>query len=507
VTAADSNFGVGTWIERRARATPSAPALIVDERAVSYGELARRIRRTANSFRDLGVQHGDRVVWLGPNDAAFLESFFGVALIGAALAPINHRLPADDIDCLLADYEPALLIQHAAVEFEPARPITRLAVGGELARSRSYAATVAGATDDSVGTTVGLDELCLLPHSSGTTGRPKGIMLSHANVTWNAINVVASTGIRDDDVTVAIAPFFRTGGTGVNVLPVLFQGGTVIIPGGSSPGVILSAMERHKVTIGFANPDLLDALATAPEWPTSDLSAIRFILTGGAPVPEQLIRSYAQRGLALAQGYGLSEAAPVTHVLRPEDAPHKVGSAGQPVLMVDARVERADGSDAQPGEAGELLVRGPNVMLGYWRNAEATRAVLTDDGWLHTGDAARVDGQGFYWIVGRMADAFETAGRVVHPGDLERTLAAHPLVADVAVVDVRDGDAVRIVAVVVPRGRRSVSPDELRLPGVDEVIVVRRLPRSSVGKLRRDDVRRLAATALAEARPSGGRGP
>ena len=269
-----------------------------------------------------------------------------------------------------------------------------------------FEALVAESPDDPVEVPVGMEDVCLLPHTSGTTGSPKGVMLTHANLTWNVINFLSCADFRSDDVTVAIAPFFRVGGTGVNVLPVLFMGGTVVVPSDLRPDGILQAMEGHRVTVGFGNPDLLDALARSEAWPQVDLSSVRFVVTGGAPVPERLIRAWLDRGVLLLQGYGLSEAAPLALLLDPTSALARMGSAGRPPLLVDIRIVHPDGTVVGPGETGELLVRGPNVMAGYWRRPEATREVLSAEGWLRTGDAARRDQEGYVWVVDRVADHF-----------------------------------------------------------------------------------------------------
>ncbi|HKO85689.1 MAG TPA: AMP-binding protein [Actinomycetota bacterium] len=339
-------------------------------------------------------------------DPAFLESLFASGLLGAALAPVNHRLAADGIRAVLADTEPSVLMQHGATDPTPMPGSVRhrISVAGPLEEALDFEALVAESSDEPIQGLVGMEDVCLLSHTSGTTGPPKGVMLTHANLTWNVVNFLTCADFRSDDVTVAIAPFFRVGGTGVNVLPVLFLGGTVVVPSDLSPDGILQAMDRHRVTVGFGNPDLLDALARSEVWPHVDLSSVRFVITGGAPVPERLIRAYLNRGVTLLQGYGLSEAAPLALLLDPHSALSRVGSAGRPPLLVDIRIVRPDRSVVRPGETGELLVRGPNVMAGYWRRPEATREVLSPDGWLRTGDAARSDEEGYVWIVDRVAD-------------------------------------------------------------------------------------------------------
>src|SRR5262249_10380938 len=276
-----------------------------------------------------------------------------------------------------------------------------------------------------------------LPHTSGTTGRPKGVMLTHGNITWNVVNLLTCADFRSDDVTVALAPFFRVGGTGVNVLPVLFMGGTVVVPADARPDDVLRLTERHHVSVSFGNPDILESLTRSGLWRAADLSRVRFLITGGAPVPEPLIRAYLERGLTLLQGYGLSEAAPGALLLQPGRALSKVGSAGTPPLFVDTKIVGSAGAEVGPCQAGELLVRGPNVMTGYWNRPEETAAALTPDGWLRTGDAARADEDGYIWIIGRAADSFISRGQVVHPGDVERVLLSHPAVADAGVAPVQ----------------------------------------------------------------------
>jgi len=494
---AAANFGVGSWIERRARIAPNQVALVGDDRSFTYAELARRVRRLANGLQRLGVGRGDRVAWLGPNHPAFLEALFASGLVGAALAPVNHRLGGDGIRVVLGDIDPRVLIQHAAADPTPVADSVgqRIAVAGSIDGALEFEALVVESPDDPVQAAVGMDEVCLLPHTSGTTGPPKGVMLTHANVTWNAVNFLSCADFRGDDVTVAIAPFFRVGGTGVNVLPVLFMGGTVVVPSDLSPAGILEVMQRHRVTVGFGNPDLLDALARSELWPQVDLSSVRFIVTGGAPVPERLIRAWLDRGVMLLQGYGLSEAAPLALLLDPTSALTKMGSAGRPPLLVDIRIVHPDQSEVGLGETGELLVRGPNVMAGYWRRPEATGEVLSPDGWLRTGDAARSDQEGYVWVVDRMAACFVSGGRHVYPGDVERVLAGHPSVADVGVVQVLgEGGGSVVAALVVLSAGSAATEQEILVFGrrhlaahqaPTSVMFVDRLPRNSVGKLLR----------------------
>jgi fatty-acyl-CoA synthase len=495
------DVGVGAWIERRARIAPDDIAVISGSRQVTYRELAGRIRRLANGLRGLGVIRGDRIAWLGPNHQAFLETLFAAGSLGCVLVPVNHRLGPEAILDILEEAGPTILIEHHSVGRlqSPTTVRQTLCVDGPMEGTRSYHELVGEAPDDRVDVRVTLEDLLLLPHTSGTAGRPKGVMLTHGNVTWNVLNLLSVADIRHADVTLAIAPFFRVGGTGVNVLPVLFMGGTVILPETTDPDTIITLIEQHRVTVGFGNPDLLEALTSAQRWLAADLSSIRFVITGGAPVPERLIHAYLHRGITLLQGYGLSEAAPVALLLDPQRALTKMGSAGRPPLFVDVRIVDDDGGDSAVGEVGELWIRGPNVMAGYWQRPTDTREALAEDGWLRTGDAARQDQEGFVWIVDRLRERFASAGRIVYPGDIERALMGHPGVADAAVVGMPgpNGDAT-VNAFVVPTSGGDATPDELiayarsrlarhEVPAALEF--VDRLPRNSVGKLQRELLR------------------
>src|SRR6185369_1586914 len=223
----------------------------------------------ANGLVRLGVGRGDRVAWLGPNHPAFLESLFACGLVGAAFAPVNHRLTAGEIRALLDNTSPRVLIQHGAADPSQVWDSVqhRITVAGSGDTALDFETLVTQSSEHPVELSVDMDDVCLLPHTSGTTGSPKAIMLTHANVTWNVVNLLTCANIHSDDVTVAITPFFRVGGTGVNVLPVLFMGGTVVVPDDMSPEAILQTMRRHQVTVGFANPDLLDALTLCSAWP------------------------------------------------------------------------------------------------------------------------------------------------------------------------------------------------------------------------------------------------
>ena len=502
------NQGVGSWMQRWGRIAPDRTAVISGDRSWTYGEMASRVRRLAQGLRSLGLEEGDRVGWLGPNHPAFLETLFAAGSLGAVVVPVNHRQEESAIARVLEDSGTTLLLlERSMARVRIPAVVRRRVVVRDLedpyaedeALGIDYAELVGFPDDDPLDVGVGLDDLCMIPYTSGTTGQSKGVTLTHGNVTWNVVNLLSCADFRGNDVTIAIAPFFRVGGTGVNVLPVLFKGGTVIVPTAFDPDEILRLSQEHRVTVGFGNPDLLDALVRSPLWPTIDLSSIRFIMTGGAPVPERLIRAFQDRGVLLLQGYGLSEAGPLALLLDPASALRKAGSAGKPPLLVDIRIVHRGLSDVGPGDTGELLVRGPNVMRGYWNLPEATHRVIDQNGWLRTGDAARMDDEGYVWIVDRVADSYVSNDRVVYPGDVERVLMAHHAVQEAGVVGVPEGTGVgafgAAFVVLAPDG--AVTADDLlafcrehladhEVP--TSVSFVERLPRNSVGKLLRSEL-------------------
>ena len=431
--------------------SPQRPALLHEDSAWTYAELSADIARLAQALSELGVRAGDRVGYLGPNHPAYLQTFFAAGLLGAIFVPLNHRLSASELVYVVQDAGCLVVVygaeSSALVEEVRARTRVRewVAAGSVDGAQRLLGELLAGAPSDLVDLPVGLDDLCFLIYTSGTTGQPKGVMLTHGNVTWNALNYLSTTDFRTDDVTLAIAPLFRAGGWGVTLLPTLQKGGTVVLVSDFDPAGVLELIARHRVTTLFGGPELLTALPRTPEWISTDLSSIRFVVSGGDVVHESLIRAYQDRGLAFLQGYGLTEAGPMALMLDEQDALRKLGSAGRPPLFVDVRIARGDLSTAEAGEVGEILVRGPNVMRGYWRRPEDSEAALVQ-GWLRTGDAGRMDEEGYVYVIDRLKHAFVSHGQTVFPAVVERALTDHAAVAEAAVVVANDERAGQVGA-------------------------------------------------------------
>ncbi|MFE7900348.1 long-chain fatty acid--CoA ligase [Streptomyces sp. NPDC057424] len=492
------NEGLGSWPARRARKTPHRTALIHGDTTRTYAGLHDRTTRLAHALRARGVRRGDRIAYLGPNHPSYLETLFAAGTLGAVFVPLNIRLAGPEIAYQLADSGARALVYGPSyaglVAGLPGSTDVRvyLEAGGE------YEAAVAEASGEPVDEPVGADDTCIIMYTSGTTGRPKGAMLTHGNLTWNAINVLIDHDLVADERALVSAPLFHTAGLNMLTLPVLLKGGTCVLVDAFDPDATFDLIERHRITFMFGVPTMFDQVARHPRWPDADLSSLRILTCGGSPVPTPLIVAYQERGLTFLQGYGMTEAAPGTLFLDAEHAVAKAGSAGVPHFFSDVRVVRPDLSPVGTGEVGEIVVRGPHVMPGYWGLPEETAASFVD-GWFRSGDAAQVDEDGYVHIVDRIKDMIISGGENIYPAEIEDQLLAHPDIVECAVIGVPDdkwGEVPR--AVVVPREGAALDPDELlaslagrlakyKIP--KSVVVADELPRTASGKLLKSRVR------------------
>ncbi|MFB7088491.1 long-chain fatty acid--CoA ligase [Streptomyces sp. NPDC056296] len=505
------NQGIGSWPARRARKTPDRTALVHEDNAWTYRELHQRVLRLAHALRALGVARGHRIAYLGPNHPAFLETLFAAGVLGAVFVPLNIRLAAPELAYGLSDSGSTVLV-HAPEQADAARAAAgqagvphRVALDGPGDGGLGYEELLTAHGTDPLDETVAPDDPCMIMYTSGTTGRPKGAVLSHANITWNSVNVLVDTDLAADEVTLVVAPLFHTAGLNMTCLPTLLKGGRVVLLGAFDAERVLETIEGRRVTHMFAVPTMYDAMAALPRWTTTDLSSLRTVNCGGAPVPTRTIDTYLARGLAFSQGYGMTEASPGVLFLDKAEAAAKAGSAGVPHFFTDTRVVLPDGRDAEPGHRGEILVHGPNVMTGYWGLPADTEAALTDDHWLRTGDIARVDADGFAYIVDRVKDMFVSGGENVYPAEVEDVLLTHPAVSECAVIGVPDrtwGEVGRAVVVLKP-GAVADEPDILghlrgrlakyKIP--KSVVVTDTLPRTASGKIIKPVVRDRYASA------------
>ena len=408
---------IDRWIRDRGRNTPGRVAIEYEGRLVCYGELDALSDAFAAAFADAGLEQGDRVATLTGNTPEHAAVLFACAKAGLILLPLSWRLTTPELRYQLDDADPALLlVENGCEELAEAtgRPFERLAVPA----GRRPPPTVAVNDDDGL----------FLIYTSGTTGKPKGAVLTHANCFWTNLSFDLATGVHGDDVVLQVLPQFHVGGWNVQALLAWLKGATLVLERQFEAGRVLELIETRGVTTMMGVPPIYLFLAQHPRFAEADLSSLERAVVGGAPMPEPLLEAWAARGVAVIQGYGLTEAAPNVLCLPPEDAVRKIGYAGKPYPFVDVRLS----------DQGELQVRGPMVFPGYWRNPQATAEAFTDDGWLRTGDIAERDEEGFYRIRGRLKDMYISGGENVYPAEVEAVLHEHPSVVDAAVVGVPD---------------------------------------------------------------------
>jgi O-succinylbenzoate-CoA ligase len=438
-----NNFG--QVLRRRAFLSPRLEALVepgANGRRLSFGELNQRCNRTAHALREAGVRHGDRVALLMSNGAEFIESFFAVAKIGAVNVPLNWRLVADELEFILKDAGATLLIYSEAFAPVVAELHTRgsrtdlrawVQVGGKPAAfSIGYDEWVRAMPGDEPGTAGFDDDLLFIMYTSGTTGLPKGVMHSHGTVLWSTFNVSATADMHYKDRYLTALPLFHVGAL-MPTISCIYVGCTQVVLRAFDPKLAWELIRDEKINTTLLVPAMLQFMLATHDASAHDASTLRWILSGAAPVPVNLIETYAEMGVEIHQVSGLTETCGPGCLILGEDAMTRAGSTGRAYFHTDVRVIDVDGADCAPDEPGEVLIRGPHNMLGYWRRPDATAAALRD-GWLHTGDIGTMDEEGFVTIRDRLKDMLISGGENVYPAEVENMLLAHPAVADAAVI-------------------------------------------------------------------------
>jgi fatty-acyl-CoA synthase len=474
---------------------PGRTAVIFRESVWSYGELDERVTRLAHGLRARGLSAGGRVAYLGPNHPAFLETLFAAGAVGAIFVPLNFRLTGPELEFILDDSGADMLVYAP----EQADVVAAMPAGRQMiALADDYEDLMAEAASDPLDEPVGLEDICMIMYTSGTTGAPKGAMLTHGNITWNCVNVLLDVDLTRDEVTLVSAPMFHAAALNMTCLPTFMKGAAAVVMPSFSPDGAFDLIEKHRVTWMFGVPAMFNAMLGSSRWAQADLSSVRILECGGAPVPEPLIRSYQARGLTFVQGYGMTETAPGALFLGP-DAADKIGSAGKPSFFTDVRLAGPDGAPPPQGRPGEIQIQGPNVMKGYWNRSDATRAAFAEGGWFRSGDAALVDGEGFFRIHDRIKDVIISGGENIYPAEVEAALYEHPDVAECAVIGVADetwGEVGKAFVVLRPNAR--VDTAELlsalrgrlagyKIPKTVEFIDV--LPRNGAGKVLKQRLR------------------
>lgn len=441
----------------------------------SWTHILQRIARLAGGLRAKGLADGDRVAVLALNSHRVFECFYATIWAGGIVAPLNHRLSPQEIEWQLTNIEPAVLfLGPEFLHLLPALPGTlrdkvvmccddRDATNGMI----SHEALIAGAEPQPETVRQG-DDVALLFHTGGTTGEPKGVMLSHENMVANSINFITEMGMDEHTVHLHCGPLFHVAAA-ARLFSVTQVAATHVILPRFSAIEVLRTIEREHVTLATFVPTMIRTILDAPELAQFDLSSLRYITYGAAPMPERLLRElmHTLPHVRLVQSYGMTETSPIATMLGHRDhmteamKPERLRSAGRPAILSEIRI--VDGLDepVPRGARGEIVVRGPMVMRGYWRNEPATAQVLRS-GWMHTGDLGYLDEDGYLYVVDRLKDVIISGGENIYSQEIENAISAHPAVRACAVVGIPDerwGETVH--AVVVPRPGMSVTEADI----------------------------------------------
>ncbi len=433
-------------MSKRADLTPGRVALVELEtgQRFTYHQLNSRANRLANFMQDvLGVGKGDRVSILAKNSVTFIDLFYGLPKIGAIFSPFNWRLTPSELTYMVNDLEPKVLLCEP--EFIPKLEEISPNIAVE------HIVTLRGAAlDDSLPLEEGLEKAssdepqrpaldrdspyCIL-YTSGTTGHPKGAVIPHRQILYNCLNTVASWGLTEHDISPVYTPLFHAGGLFAFLTPLLYLGGRIILARDFDPAVSMQWILEEGCTVILGVPTLFQMWMDSDYFAEADFSHVHFFISGGAPCPPKLMQAWREKkGIIFRQGYGLTEVGPNCFSMTDEDSVPKTGSVGKPIFHSKMRiVDPLTGDDVSDGEAGELLIWGPHVCSGYWRNPEATAETIKG-GWFHTGDIVHKDDDGFFYIDGRYKDMIKSGGENIYAAEVEAVYKKHPAIKDAALI-------------------------------------------------------------------------
>ena len=499
------------WIDRHARLTPEQTAIRFPERDVSYGALAELVHRLASAMAASGLTRGNCAAYLGVNSPEMLALLFACARLGILFMPLNWRLAGPEHRQMLEHCPPSLLFVEPQFigQIEACRatlpPLTAIAFGQAQPGWISYDDFLARAAgpaphDPALDPAMPL----LICYTSGSTGKPKGVLLSQDALAWNAANCTDMHDLTAEDRILTTLPLFHVGGLNNLTTPALQMGCTVVLHPKFDAEACIDAIERERITLTVLVPAQLDMMMASPRWQSADFSSLRMITTGSTIVPARIIRAVHARGVPMVQIYGATETCPIAACLKAADAEHKAGSTGKAAAHCELRIVDDCGEDVAQGVTGEILVRGPNVMSGYWKAPQETAAALVD-GWFHSGDMGHLDAEAYLYVDGRRKEMIISGGENIYPAEIENLLAECQDIAEASVIgrpDERWGEIV--VAVVAPKSGHTLTPASVlqllegriaRYKHPKEVVFVGELPKTALGKVRKEDLRQMVAQA------------
>ncbi|MBL7202758.1 MAG: long-chain fatty acid--CoA ligase [Desulfobacteraceae bacterium] len=499
--------GIGSWLTKRAILTPNKEAVVDGNKRLTYARLNGRVNRLARALQGLGLKSGDRLGILSYNGLEFVETIMTAAKLGAILVPLNWRLAPTELAFMLNDSGAETLLFHPeltdlANSVKDKTGLKRRIILGteETAGAKAYEPLLEPQTDEEPKPDAApdLDTPHIIMYTAGTTGRPKGAVLSQGASFWNAMNLTVAMNFTSEDRNLAVLPMFHIGGIGLFTLPMLYMGGTVVIQRTFDPAETLRLLKEEKITLFFGVAAIFLFLIQHPDFKKEAFEKIRVVMSGGAPLPVSVVHRYHESGIILQQGFGMSEAAPSIATLSKDLALKKAGSIGRALFHMEARIVDRDMNDLPAGEVGELVVRGPNLMQGYWNRPEATKEALAG-GWFHTGDLARMDEDGDLYIVDRKKDMFISGGENVYPAEVENVIFELPQIAETAVIGLKDekwGEVGRAIVALKP-GEQLNEEEVLgflkerlaKFKVPKSVVFVDQLPRNAAGKVLKNTLR------------------
>ncbi|SOC37564.1 class I adenylate-forming enzyme family protein [Ureibacillus acetophenoni] len=482
-------FNEQSWILNRAKLTPDKIALIDirTNRTWTYEELATRTLNCYGYLHSRGLKKGERVAVLAENSIDLFPLLFACGLGGYIYVPLNWRLSIEELQTIIQDCSPTVLLaddkyNDVAEEMFEGHTI-------ELSETIDYEIYE---NLPNVNTDWCSKDAWLMIYTGGTTGKPKGVVLSFDAVNWNAINTIISWSLEENDCTLNYMPLFHTGGLNALTIPILMVGGTVVIGNKFNPEEAIRAIDDYKTTISLFVPTMYQSMIETEYFKQSNFPTVKLFLSGGAPCPKTIYTHFLNKGLKFKEGYGLTEAGPNNFYIPPERSATKPGSVGRSMVFNSIKILNTEGNICGPNEVGELYVQGKHMFSYYWNNQEETYKAIIN-GWLKTGDLAKMDEDGDVYIVGRSKDMIITGGENVYPQEVEQCIITHPKIKEVAVVGLKDSKWGEIVtAIVVSEERDAALIDEIqsicrkhlgayKVP--KKIIFTSELPKTHVGKI------------------------
>jgi len=480
-------MNIGKWTSKRAHLHPEK-LFLKDENGHEYSneEFNRRVNRMANALTALGIVKGERVAVLMLNSSEFLEIFFACGKTGAIMVPLNVRLAIPELLYIIEDCAPRALLYSSdfAEKIKNVKTsgitVSRyLRHGGEnLSEDPSIADFVAPFPDvePTYESEITLHDPLFIMYTSGTTGDPKGAIMSHGNILFGAVHSLVGYGVNKTYKSLVVAPLFHIGALAASATPVIYAGGSLILKSFYNASEVIKLITQEKINYMFAVPVMFQMMTKSEEWDKADFSHVHFFISGGAPIPIPLIRKYQEeKGVGFVQGYGLTETGRLTS-LDLEDSIRKAGSVGKEVFHIALRIVDQNDRDVAPGEPGEIAVRGPNVFRGYWNNPSHTAKAMRG-GWFHTDDMGRRDDEGFIYIIGRKQELIISSGENIYPAEVERVIQSLPQVREAAAVAMPDPARGEVVAAFVMLHEGHTMTEESLISSLQGQIAAFKIPK------------------------------